>query len=213
MNPSPNMYSFLILASIWIVWCSLHSALIAPSVTTYIQKHLPRLSRYYRLFYNLVAVFTLGPVIVYSIYLGSTPFFRWGGIVRLVQAGMLLTAVYLFWAGARHYDLLQFLGFRNIQTEDACSLISENCELETTGILGVVRHPWYAGGILVLWARNLDGSALVINIVLTCYFVFGAWLEERKLLIQFGDAYRTYQREVSMLFPIKWLRVKVFENP
>ena len=126
---------------------------------------------------------------------------------------MLLLAIYLFWAGARHYDLLQFLGFRNIQNDAACSLISANCELETAGILGIVRHPWYAGGILVLWSRNLDGSALVVNLVLTAYFIVGAWLEERKLLAQFGDAYRIYQRDVSMLFPLKWLRAKVIGNP
>ena len=29
----------------------------------------------------------------------------------------------------------------------------------------------------------------------------GAWLEERKLLTEFGDAYRRYRREVPALMP------------
>jgi methanethiol S-methyltransferase len=145
-----------------------------------------------------------------SLHLQTEPFFRWSGLARMGQIGMLLAAFYLFWAGSRNYDLLQFLGFRNLHADDTCSLVSADCQLEKTGVLGIVRHPWYAGGILIVWTRNLDGSALVTNIVLTGYFMIGAWLEERKLLRQFGDTYRSYQRDVSMLFPAKWLQDKLF---
>jgi protein-S-isoprenylcysteine O-methyltransferase Ste14 len=34
--------------------------------------------------------------------------------------------------------------------------------------------------------------------------VVGTILEERKLVAEFGDEYRQYQREVSMLFPWKF---------
>ncbi len=210
MKPSPDIIRYLVLGVLWVGWCCLHSALIAPGVTAYIQRRHQNLTRYYRLLYNAIAIITLIPLLGFTAHLQAEPFFRWNGLARLGQICMLLTALYLFWAGARNYDVLQFLGFRNLQADDTCSLISEGCQLENKGVLNIVRHPWYTGGILIIWTRNLDWAALVTNIILTGYFIVGAWLEERKLVRQFGDTYRTYQQNVSMLFPAKWLYAKLF---
>jgi protein-S-isoprenylcysteine O-methyltransferase Ste14 len=38
--------------------------------------------------------------------------------------------------------------------------------------------------------------------VLSVYIIIGCILEERKLLAEFGDAYRQYQRQVPMLVPL-----------
>ena len=42
---------------------------------------------------------------------------------------------------------------------------------------------------------------IVINTVLTVYVIIGTKLEEKKLVLEFGDAYIKYQREVPMLIP------------
>jgi protein-S-isoprenylcysteine O-methyltransferase Ste14 len=39
--------------------------------------------------------------------------------------------------------------------------------------------------------------------VLTIYLVVGAILEERKLVAEFGEAYREYQGKVPMFVPAK----------
>jgi protein-S-isoprenylcysteine O-methyltransferase Ste14 len=39
--------------------------------------------------------------------------------------------------------------------------------------------------------------------------VIGTLLEERKLVLEFGDKYKEYQRQVSMFIPLKWLREKL----
>ena len=80
--------------------------------------------------------------------------------------------------------------------------------MDTSGVLNIVRHPWYVATILLIWARNLDISTILVNAILTLYLIVGAHLEERKLLLEFGDRYRSYQRSVSMLIPIKWMRSK-----
>ena len=46
---------------------------------------------------------------------------------------------------------------------------------------------------------------MVINV----YFMIGAVLEERKLVREFGEKYQEYQRTVSMLFPWRWLKVRI----
>ena len=59
--------------------------------------------------------------------------------------------------------------------------------------------------MLLLWARDLDMAALVGNGVLTLYIIVGTLLEERKLVHEFGDPYRSYQERVSMFVPLKWI--------
>ena len=73
----------------------------------------------------------------------------------------------------------------------------------------MVRHPWYAGGILIVWARNLDMAAILTSLLITGHFLIGAFLEERKMLAEFGEEYIGYQRRVSMLFPFKWVIQKL----
>ena len=105
------------------------------------------------------------------------------------------------------YDLLQLIGFRQIKYGKLDSALSESGELDTSGILGLTRHPWYLAVIIFIWIayREMYVSTLIVNIILTIYVVMGTVLEERKLIIEFGDNYRDYKNRVSMLFPVKWI--------
>ncbi len=105
--------------------------------------------------------------------------------------------------------MLQFLGLRQIRTGTSRSVLTETGKLDTTGILGITRHPWYLGTIMIIWARGLDLSALITNVILTIYLIVGTFLEERKLLIEYGEEYRKYQQKVSMLFPFKYVRSRI----
>ena len=203
---------YMILVCLWVAWCALHSAMIAHSVTEFLRRRFPVAFRFYRIFYNAVAVVTLVPVVLYTISLEGEPFFAWQGPWRIIQIFLAGSALFFFAAGARRYDFLQFLGIRQIKDEKSCSVLTDDCSLDTTGILSVVRHPWYAGGILIVWARPLDAAAVLTNLVITGYFIVGAFLEERKLKLQFGQAYDDYRRQVSMFFPLKWWRNKIFSR-
>ena len=192
---------YILLAALWILWCTLHSFLIAQGVTSHLKRSFGDRFRYYRVFFNLVSVGTLIPVLVYSVSLRTGPFFNWSGIWRVVQLLLTLSALGLFYAGGRHYDLAQFLGIRQVSEHESAMGLTDTGMLDTSGILGVIRHPWYAGGILIIWARPLDMAAVVTNTVLTMYLLVGTILEERKLVQQFGDEYRDYQERVPMFFP------------
>ena len=92
-----------------------------------------------------------------------------------------------------------------------CALHSGLVAIQSTGlvdrrgVLGLVRHPWYLACTMLVWARDLTLPELVVNVVVTCYFVLGAYWEEKKLVREFGQEYVYYQQEVSMLVPSKWL--------
>ncbi len=65
-----------------------------------------------------------------------------------------------------------------------------------------VRHPLYLFMILMIWScPDLTSDRLLFNGLWTVWIVIGSILEERDLVLEFGDAYREYQRKVPMLIP------------
>jgi protein-S-isoprenylcysteine O-methyltransferase Ste14 len=129
--------------------------------------------------------------------------------MRIGQVILLGIAVLLFFRGGRHYDARQMLGIKQIREGTSNRVITDTGELDTSGILGITRHPWYLATILFIWARQLDVSAILVNVILTFYLIIGTYLEEKKLVREFGERYRTYQKRVSMLTPYKWLKSKI----
>jgi len=201
--------NYVVLAALWIIWCAIHSGMIWVTVTDYLKRRLGSAYRFYRLLFNLVAGVTLIPVVLYSLSIQGPVVFRWSGFMVVFQVFLLVGGVVLFLAGARHYDLFEFLGFRQIVTGTSHGALTQTGQFDTTGILRITRHPWYLGALMLIWAGDLHVSTLVGNLILTVYLVVGATLEERKLVREFGEEYRGYQRRVSMLIPFKYLASKI----
>lgn len=66
-----------------------------------------------------------------------------------------------------------------------------------------VRHPIYLGVLLAIWATPaMTVGHLLLAAVITGYILIGVQLEERDLVLQFGDQYRRYRQRVAMLVPI-----------
>ncbi len=206
--------NYLILVALLSIWCTIHSGMISLTVTDYIKNRFGRYFRFYRLFFNLLAVTTLIPIILYGKTLKEQLLFRWEGYLIILQVFLLITSVLLFISGGRKYDLLQFLGIRQIKTGTSHTALSETGDIDTTGILSLTRHPWYLAAILLIWSsvREMYVSTLIINMILTIYIVIGTFLEERKLIIAYGDKYRNYQKKVSMFVPFRWLTSKLTNN-
>ncbi len=200
---------YLILTLLWITFCVLHSALISSTATSYVYRKLGHTYRFYRLFYNIFSIVTLIPIVIFSQSIKQEPFFVWSGYLLPLKYILLLSGILLFVAGARHYNFAQFSGLAQIKEDTSHNLINNTGKLSSCGILGVVRHPFYAGIFPLLWACDLDVTTLISNVILSIYVLIGTLLEERKLLLEFGDAYRRYQQSVSMLFPFLWLKKKL----
>jgi protein-S-isoprenylcysteine O-methyltransferase Ste14 len=184
--------------------------MISITATDYLQKRLGSNFRFYRLFFNLTAFVTLVPVIMFASSVRTHAILDWPGYMRIFQVILLGMALLLFLLGARRYDAGQLLGLKQIRDGNSNKLLSDKKDFDTSGIMGITRHPWYLGAIVLIWVRPLDVSVIIVNVILTTYLIAGTYLEEKKLVREFGDKYRTYQQQVSMLIPFNWLKFKVF---
>lgn len=201
----------ILLIFLWCAWCTAHSVMISLTVTNYLKDKLGNKYRFYRLFYNITALITLIPLIIYGTEPTGQLLFRWTGFLLILQLVLMITALLLFIFGAIKYDILQLFGIRQINSGNLHSTLSKTGVIDTSGVLSLTRHPWYLAAILFIWIRHSEMyiSTLVLNIILTVYIVIGTILEERKLIIEYGDNYRIYQEKVSMLFPFKWVVSKL----
>jgi len=197
---------YFILALLWIIFCVLHSGLISITFTRFIQRKTDNFYRYHRLLFNIFSIVILIPVVIYSLSIRQEPFFVWDGYLLPVRYLLLFTGVLFFVLGAKHYDASVFLGLTQIKDGTKHILLNKSGKLSSRGILGVVRHPFYAAIFPILWSNDLDITTLIVNVILSIYVLIGTLLEERKLILEFGDAYPEYQQRVSMLFPLKWIK-------
>lgn len=199
------MSSLLILLSL-AGYGALHSLLAAQSVKAWARRRLgPRIMEgWYRLAYNALAGLGLMPVLGLVVGLpDGAPLWRfpaWLAAVSLtVQAAALAGAVYSLW----RTDLPRFIGLRQ-----AARYLRGEAEprdppaLHTGGLHGWVRHPLYFLSLVFIWLIPVvTPNLLALDLGLTLYFYLGSIFEERKLVAEFGDAYRAHQARVPRLIP------------
>lgn len=204
-----NSGDYILLSILWVSYCVLHSAIISTTFTGFVRKILGERSRYHRIFFNLFSVITIIPLLTYShsFRWRVEPIFAWEGTLRIVQYALIGLAVILIMAVGKRYSMSRFLGIEQIRGKSGKGM-TESGELDSSGVLGVIRHPWYAAVFILLWTGDLTPSDIIINGILSGYLVIGTILEERKLVLEFGERYRRYQSKVSMFIPLKWVKTR-----
>jgi protein-S-isoprenylcysteine O-methyltransferase Ste14 len=78
--------------------------------------------------------------------------------------------------------------------------------LATDGLYGIVRHPQYTGLFLGLFGEGVVHWPTLFSVglfpLIVLAYVLLARNEERRMVEQFGEAYRGYQRRVPMFIPL-----------
>lgn len=193
---------YILLSSLWAGYCALHSFLISIRFTNYLSRVLKNYYAFYRLFYIIFSLVLLIWLINFSnqwdneIVVTDAP--PWSIIRQVLTWGSLLM---FFWAFFFNYDSLSFFGIRQIMNFGKVKQTNRSEEIKKNGLLSLTRHPMYLALIIYLWCQTFTVADIVVNFILTIYVIIGTVLEEKKLILEFGDAYRKYQQEVPMLIP------------
>jgi len=154
--------------------------------------------QWFRLAYNFIAIITLLPILFLPVLLIDKELYQivfpWVLLTLVIQ----VIAVIIILVGIKQTGLTSFIGLRQL-------LLPEDTtppRLVTGGLYHYVRHPLYTAGLIFIWLLPImTCNLLALNIGLTIYIIIGAYFEERKLLLAFGDAYAEYRKRTPMLVP------------
>ena len=137
---------------------------------------------------------------------------QWRPIPQTVWAvrdpALVLALQIVFWLGLtlvfastfliNHFELF---GLRQVFTRLLGREIPEQA-FRTPLLYRWVRHPLYLGFLLGFWAAPvMSAGHMLFAAACTGYILIGIWFEERDLLEQFGERYRSYRERVGMLLP------------
>jgi methanethiol S-methyltransferase len=155
--------------------------------------------RFYRLFFNFQSVITLIPVIALVGLLPDRKIYSIPFPVNLLTLILQLAAGLGLLLGVAQTGGMSFIGLEQLLDTSSQERPSR---LVTAGFYRYVRHPLYSFGLVLLWlVPVMSWNLLALNIGLTGYILVGIIFEERKLVQEYGEAYREYQRSTPMLVP------------
>ncbi len=192
------MNEFYLILAIAIYYL-LHSVLAASSVKNRLHPFLP--PRYYRIFFNAVAVFLLVPIALIYTKSTFTSVFQATAITNGLGFLFLVMGTFLLLAALSQYDLGEFIGSKYLDQQKA----RIPNQLQISGLNKLVRHPLYFATLIIVWAWFLKRTTsldLIIAIATSLYLIIGIHFEEKKLVDEFGEEYLAYQKKVKRLIPL-----------
>ena len=188
----------LLLCLGWILFCFLHSFLADHSLKKKLLQRRPHLFTYYRLFYTLFAFATFAAVVGYQVFLDSPLLYTPNNLLNIAGWIVAGLGVAIMFICIKKY----FLSLSGVKSLFANAPVAN--ELRIDGVHRFVRHPLYLGTFLAIWGAWIIYpflSLLLSNLIITGYTLAGIVLEERKLVMEFGQDYLDYKKRVPTLLP------------
>lgn len=184
---------YILLSLFWLFFCVLHSVLADIKIKFILHKTFLFRLIPYRITYNVWAFVSLAAVLIYQFSFDSPALFQRNLLVIITGALIAAAGLFIMIICIKKY-FLQLSGLQD----------SYNDNLQVTGIHTKIRHPLYSGTFLFiigLWILMPTWSNLLSVSIIIVYTLIGIILEEKKLVLHFGDQYIQYKKNVPALIP------------
>ena len=192
------------LITLWILYCLLHSFLADIRVKHLIQNIMGNSFKFYRLSYSLFASVTLIGILWYQFTIKSIYLFSEANILFAVAMILIIPGLIVMIICIKKY-------FYELSGIQAFKKDEPHVTLQQKGLHNYIRHPLYAGTLLFVWGLFLLFpllSNIIACVIITLYVLVGIRLEEKQLLIEFGESYKEYSKNIPMLIPDFWAKSK-----
>lgn len=196
------LFYHIFLATLWIIYCVLHSVLASQGVKSKLQQ---RMKKWYRPSYTIFSFVFLVALLYYQVSIATIELFKPDNLILILGFLLSLFGLVLMLICIKKY-FVNLSGLRSLVVENYFN------ELQITGVHKHVRHPLYLGTFVFIWGLFLIVpylSLLIANVIITVYTLIGIELEEKKLVAEFGKDYEEYRTRVPKLIPFLKLRRKV----
>jgi len=182
---------------IWLsstIFAVLHSVMAAQFCKRWFYQHAIREPEY-RLIYSVTAIVTTGVWIFYVHQLPDAPLYQVGGIYRILLWTLQVLGLWIVLAAFQPIDGLAFLGLRQSRMGIDPFIVH--------GIYRWLRHPMYAGTMLILLSMpEQTYNGLHFTLAICAYFITGSHFEESRMLHEHPD-YADYRCHVPAFIPIR----------
>lgn len=186
----------IILAMLWIIYCVLHSVMASEGIKKKLRRKMKNY-KWYRLWYTLFAFVFLVVIVYYQVMMTTIELFNRSNVTFIAGIVITFSGCALMLVCIQKY-FMSLSGLRSLIVEHFSN------QLQVTGVHKYVRHPLYLGTFLFIWGLFLllpFLSLFIANVAITVYTLIGIELEEQKLVVEFGEDYQRYQREVPKIIP------------
>lgn len=181
-----------------VVFFAQHSGMVRASFRNRLAARVPE--HLHPCLYAIASGMALGAVVLLW-QASGTIVYTIDGPVRLLAHAFMAAALAAFVWGARALRHFDTFGVDAIRTRLREKILPD-ARLTLRGPYLWVRHPLYSATLVMIWSTpDVTGDRLLFNVLWTGWIVLGAHLEERDLLLRFGEEYRHYQHTVPMLLP------------
>ena len=185
---------YWIMIALWAGYFALHSYLASTRVKSF-SKDRGVSGVSYRKIYVLISTLGFFALLVYNSSIPERPLLQPSQLLRYVSLVLAAAGTIVIRAAFKQYNVREFLG-----------LSEENPghKFVSSGILNYVRHPTYSGTILVVMGYFMFSpklSNLILSAMVVVYVIIGIYFEEKKLIIELGQHYKDYKKDVPALVP------------
>ena len=174
----------------WALYLSVHSLLASSRMKQLL--NLP--DRQYRLGYSLISIVGLIYLLYLMAFMPKRYLFAVSAFGNYIGAMIASVGLYLIMASFKNISKRQFVGLQ----------ASNESKLVTTGLHAHMRHPIYAGTVLIMFGMFLavpNMAVLIATFSVLIYLPFGIYWEEQKLIATYGDEYIEYKKSVKAIIP------------